>query len=330
MKKYLVVLLLMFLLIGCEDEQKKGFGKPEVPNLNGNSYGNIINGGFVAKQDNILFYMKYNNSNIPFISSNAIMAKKEDGTKEVKITSKGFGGINVKNEWLYYTVLPFSDVPMLYRVKLDGTEKEKLVKGADYVQVNHDKVYYYNKIKNGLYKMNLDGTDKVQLYSPKAEVTMNFFVDGEQIYFYKPIDENGDGGKLYSMSLNGKNIKKLNDTESYFQIIKGVDEEYLYYIDEDEYLYKVDKQSGKEMKITDQKFSSIIVDKNWIYFLNAGDHYHLYKMKKNGEQSQLLIEKEVSDINVLDNWIYYKIEGNEDIFQVKTDGTENTLFSKHK
>ncbi|MFE4894218.1 DUF5050 domain-containing protein [Peribacillus butanolivorans] len=328
MKKY-YVFLLIFLLIGCESEQKKGFGEQEVPNVTGNSYGNMINHGFVAKQDNLLIYMKFNDSTIPF-SNNAMMAKKEDGTNEVKLTSKGFGDINVMKEWVYYTVMPFSDVPMLYRVKLDGTEREKLVKGAEYVQVNNDKVYYYDSIKNGLYKMNLDGTDKVQIYSPKAEVTVSFVVDHEQIYFYKPINEEGDEGKLYSMSLNGEHVRKLNDTVSYYQIIDGVDEQFLYYTDADEHLYKVDKQTGKEKEITDRKFSSLIVDENWIYYLNPSDHYHIYKMKKNGEKNQLLLDKKVSDINVLDNWIYYKIDGHEDIFRVKTDGTENIVFSKHK
>lgn len=329
MKKYFVVLVLIVLVMGCENEQTKGLEAPEMPNVTGNSYGNMINHGFVAKQDNLLIYMKFNDSTIPF-SNNAIMAKKEDGTNEVKLTSKGFGDINVIKEWVYYTVVPFSDVPMLYRVKLDGSEREKLVKGADYVQVKNDQVYYYDSIKNGIYKMNLDGTDKVQIYSPKPEVTMNFYVDREQIYFYKPIDEDGDEGKLYSMSLNGENIKKLNDTVSYTQIIDDADEQFLYYTDTEEHLYKVDKQTGKETKMTDQKFTSLIVDENWIYYLNPSDKYHIYKMKKNGEQNQLLLDKEVSDINMLDNWIYYKIDGHEDIFRVKTDGTGNTLFSKRK
>ena len=329
MKKY-YVFLLIFLVIGCENEQKKVIEEPELSKVNGNAYGNIINQGFVAKKENLLVYMKYNDSNIPLISNNNIMSKNEDDTDEVKLTSKGFGDINVMKEWVYYTVMPFSDIPLLYRVKLDGTGREKLAKGVDYVQVKNDEIYYYDSIKNGIYKMKLDGTDKVKIYSPKREVTMNFFVDREQIYFYKPFDKDGNKGKLYSMSLNGENIKKLNDKLSTLQIISDADEEYLYYTNTDEQLYKVNKQNGKEMKITDQKISSIIVDENWIYYLNVGKHYHLYKMKKNGAQNQLLIEKEVSDINVLENWIYYKIEGNEDIFHVKTDGTKNTLFSSSK
>ncbi|MFY0783098.1 DUF5050 domain-containing protein [Peribacillus simplex] len=169
MKKYFVVLVLIVLVMGCESEQKKGFEDPEVPNVTGNSYGNMINQGFVAKQDNLLIYMKFNDSTIPF-SNNAIMAKKEDGTNEVKLTSKGFGDINIMKEWVYYTVMPFSDTPILNRVKLDGTRREKLVKGAEYVQVKYDRIYYYDSLKNGLYKMNLDGTDKIEIFSPKRKI----------------------------------------------------------------------------------------------------------------------------------------------------------------
>ena len=168
--------------------------------------------------------------------------------------------------------------------------------------------------------MKLDGTDKVEIYSTK-EVTMNFFVDHNKIYYYKPFDKDGDKGKLHSMSLYGQNIKKLNDKLSTLQIISEADTEYLYYTDTEEHLYKVNKQSGVEKKITDQKISSIIVDEKWIYYLNADEHYHLYRMKKDGEKNKILIDKEVSDINVLENWIYYKIESNEDIYRVKTDGT---------
>jgi hypothetical protein len=328
MKKYFVVLVLLVLVMRCENEQPKGFEAPEMPNVTGNSYGNMINHAFVAKQDNLLVYMKFNASTIPF-TNNEMIAKTESGTMEVKLASKGFGDIQVMKGWVYYTVMTFSDRPMLYRVKLDGTGREKLLKSAEYVQVKNDRIYFYDSLKNGLYKMNLDGTDKIQIYSFEKEITGSFVVDHKQVFFYKPINEDGDG-KLYSMSLDGEHIRKLNDTVSYYQIIDEVDEKFLYYTDMDEYLYKVDKQTGKETKITDQKFSSLIVDENWIYYLNPSDKYHIYKMKKNGEQNQLLLDKAVSDINVLDNWIYYKIDGHEDIFRVKTDGTENTLFSKRK
>ncbi|MEC1399975.1 DUF5050 domain-containing protein [Peribacillus simplex] len=128
------------------------------------------------------------------------------------------------------------------------------------------------------------------------------------------------------MSLNGENIKKLNDTVSYIQIIDDADEQFLYYTDTEDHLYKVDKQNGKEMKITDQKFSSLIVDENWIYYLNPSDHYHVYKMKKNGEQNQLLMDKEVSDINELDNWIYYKIMVMRTSSELKRMGKEIHYF----
>ncbi|MDM5360622.1 DUF5050 domain-containing protein [Peribacillus sp. ACCC06369] len=87
------------------------------------------------------------------------------------------------------------------------------------------------------------------------------------------------------MSLDGEHIRKLNDTVSYLQIIDDADEQFLYYTDTEEHLYKVDKQNGKEMKITDQKFSSLIVDENWIYYLNPSDKYHIYKMKKMANKS---------------------------------------------
>ncbi|PJN88877.1 DUF5050 domain-containing protein [Bacillus sp. mrc49] len=329
MKKYIVVFVLLVLVMGCDHERTKGFEAPEMPNVTGNSYGNMINHGFVAKQDNLLVYMKFNASTIPF-TNNEMIAKTDGGTKEVKLASRGFGNIQVMKEWVYYSVMPFSDIPMLYRVKLDGTGRERLLKNAEYVQVKHDHIYYYDSLKNGLYKMNLDGTDKLRIFTSKWEITGSFVIDYEQIFFYKPINKEGSKGKLYSMSLNGEHIKKLNDTVSYHQIIDEVDEQFLYYTDMDEHLIKVDKQTGKEMKISNQKVLSLILDEDWIYYLNPSDHYHIYKMKKNGEQIQLLLDKAVTDINVLDNWIYYKIDGKEDIFRVKTDGTGDTLFSKHK
>ncbi|WP_249596123.1 hypothetical protein [Peribacillus frigoritolerans] len=50
MKKYFVVLVLIVLVMGCESEQKKGFENREVPNGTGNSYGNMINHGFVVSR----------------------------------------------------------------------------------------------------------------------------------------------------------------------------------------------------------------------------------------------------------------------------------------
>ncbi|MDM5360623.1 hypothetical protein [Peribacillus sp. ACCC06369] len=123
MKKYFVVLGLIVLVMGCENEQSKGIEAPEMPNGTGNSYGNMINHGFVANQDNLLVYMKFNASTIP-LTNNEMIAKTEGGTMEVKLASKGFGDIQVMKGWVYYTVMPFSDRPKLYRVKLDGTGRE--------------------------------------------------------------------------------------------------------------------------------------------------------------------------------------------------------------
>lgn len=50
--------MLIFLVIGCENEQKKVIEEPELSNVNGNAYGNIINQGFVAKEDSLLAYIK--------------------------------------------------------------------------------------------------------------------------------------------------------------------------------------------------------------------------------------------------------------------------------
>lgn len=75
-------------MVGCENEQKKVIEEPELSNVNGNTYGNIINHGFVAKQGNLLVYMKYNDSDISLIGNDNIISKNHDGTVDVKLTSK--------------------------------------------------------------------------------------------------------------------------------------------------------------------------------------------------------------------------------------------------
>ena len=134
------------------------------------------------------------------------------------------------------------------------------------------------------------------------------------IYFANP----SDGGKLYSMDLDGKNLKKLtSDNATYI----NVDDNYIYYIrnnsdsslDFDFFafhrnaLVRVD-HDGNNMVILDTEpclYASLIG--NYIYYI----HYDkenastLYRVRIDGEEQQQLMQEAVYTCNTDGQFFYY-------------------------
>ena len=134
------------------------------------------------------------------------------------------------------------------------------------------------------------------------------------IFFSNP----SDGGKLYSMDSNGKNLKKLTDDVATYI---NVDDNYIYYVRNNagesldfnfvafhrNALVRVD-HDGKHLLILDTEpclYASLIG--NYIYYI----HYDqleastLYKVRIDGEEQQQVMSESVFTCNADGQFFYY-------------------------
>jgi len=116
-----------------------------------------------------------------------------------------------------------------------------------------------------------------------------------------------------------KNIKK------HFEKIKEV----WSYSTEEGFIYKINSEGTRKIKINDDKSVLIKVIGEWIYYCSETDGYKVYKIKIDGTNKTLVSEDRTLNINIMDEWLFYS-NGSDyfKIYKVKIDGTEKSIVSE--
>ena len=65
---------------------------------------------------------------------------------------------------------------------------------------------------------------------------------------------------------------------------------------------------------------------DWVYY-SAFDA--LYKMKSDGSETKKILDKSVHQMNVVDDWIYFMLNFKDNVYRIKTDGSQQKLLLKN-
>jgi len=111
----------------------------------GNTNGNILNLGLVAKDGDYIYYSESGDSDKLYRSKSTgedITKISDDGTDRKKLTSTGFINTIVQDGWIYCT----DDVDLnIYKISLDGSVVKKLNSEASLnLTITDDRIYYIN------------------------------------------------------------------------------------------------------------------------------------------------------------------------------------------
>lgn len=152
-------------------------------------------GSFLVKNDWI--YSK---------DANCVYRMRIDGKGEKQIIARDplciEGGIQIVGDWIYYV----NGESSLWRVKIDGSQSQKLTQMPSYVifQVVGDQIYYVQD--RTLFQMGIDGSDRREI---NGNITLSDFqvfqVIDDKIYY---VDE----GSLFSMQIDGSGNQKIVDS----------------------------------------------------------------------------------------------------------------------
>lgn len=245
------------------------------------------------------------------------------------------GKFTVQGEWVYS-----GQKDGLYKWKLDGTNKSKIIDGEYIIQVNviGDWAYYLDSATMEFCKVKTDGTFKSSI-CPGGFSTN---VVGDWIYYCAP-----EGGsftdnmelrpfKMYKVKTDGTGKTEVCEDELgpyYVTPFIYVDGDWIYYnnASDDYNLYKIKTDGTGRTKCFDGKLYNENIVGGFIYYRNGSDNGKLYKMKLDGSGKIKLSDDDASRINVSGDWIYYlKALGESNyatvfnIYRIKTDGTGRT------
>lgn len=307
------------------------------PNTEGNTSGNLSNDGYFAKQGKwIYFTLPPTNS-----KQHPIYRAMSDGETGLKaITNLGlYRCISVIGDWVYY--INGTNNAYIYRTKTDGSSTEVVV---DYITSNmyiKDGFIYYTN-PNGIFKLKLDsqkGT-KGDLLAKGSNFYYIYVIDNlifTLISEVKAIDPSGKGqvlSNLYTMNLNGTNLKKLTNDNLYkFIIYSG----YVFYINLDNQgFYRMKLNGSSKIQLSSNLVQSFNIYNNNIYFSGAGDNgNNIYKCDINGKddinitnnfidhRSASQSTSVIYNINIIDDYIFYLEFSSTDtnLYRTKLDGS---------
>ena len=165
---------------------------------------NEYNSGYINIYNDKLYYVNFNDNN-------KIYYVKIDGTSKGKISNdKNISYLYVSKNYIYYCFWDVFVSKNIYRIDLDGKNKQKL-SDDNVLEINvaNGYIYYINQSdKNSIYCIKADGTNEKKICNDFAT---NLNVAGEYIYYRNT----SDSFKLYRVKIDGTNRKKLsNDNPS--------------------------------------------------------------------------------------------------------------------
>ncbi|NFN56845.1 DUF5050 domain-containing protein [Clostridium botulinum] len=267
----------------------------EIPYGMGNSSSNILNGGFIIKDSEYIYYINKESGN------GKIYRNKINGAEDKLLSSNGAEFLNIYGEYIYYV-----SNGNIYRIRKDGSE-EKLIKeaSASYMTVCNDFIYYFDKSRTGIYKVKIDGTSYSSVvYGGKWRLDSQFVISGEWIYYTNYEDKSS----IYKIKIDGTGKEKLNNIPCSQMSVIGSS---IYYVSNGN-LYKISIDGSNNSLVYSGNVANINVYSNHIYYIDNNDNETLYKMNLDGSYRVKLTKKSVKYISILEGEVYYIPSDNED------------------
>lgn len=231
-------------------------------------------------------------------------------------------------DWVYIAEIDKSKTdPMssrsLYRMRIDGSNKQQL--NAIYASdiVLSGEWVYYNCGDGPVYRIKKDGSSRISEDVIKDDISGGFAVFGDWVYYANDDDDD----KFYRTKTDGSGQQKLNDDQ-----LAGVKayNNWIYYGNRNDgtKIYRVQADGSGKQKLSDDRASGIgggVGD--WIYYLcrepnSSGNYCDIFKIRTDGSGRQRLTnEGMAASVNVAGDWIYY-LNGSDSlkIYRISTDG----------
>lgn len=289
------------------DSMTKSISQPN--SIMGNTQGNIINCGYSVKKDDYIYFVSPNED------MNATqISRVKSGTNQSEIIYKGdydIHSLNIIEDKIYFISI-FEDGINNKICKMDLDGSDLMVINNDDCSCNYydmytvnNKIYYVGK-DNNIYTMNLQGENRQLL----IETGTGFLTMNDKYIIYNKNVETSENYITYINTLNGTEEREIISEKISNPIIYN---DYIYYINSEQYLEKMSITDNKKEEVTDYKIYCMNILNGFIYYLNYKDEVNedytvaLYKLSLDDGQSEIVKEllNYSSFLNVIDDYAYY-------------------------
>lgn len=338
MKKHFLILIsiLVVSLTLCSCGQNAA--GPEEESINYDDYqeamGNYSTNSRFCIADGWIYGHGFNDNGDPIF-----IKMRTDGTdRSIMDSTNCIDMVTVNGEYAYgVSDMDFS----LYRYRLGGDDKKRLLSDVYYYQIVGDKIYY-TTVKSSddgvhtekYYKCDLNGKNK-ELVLDK-EVYYPFIIKNLLIY-----QDDNDNETIHFYDLESESDERVTDTYSYAPILNNG---YLYYIETktstndgcragDVVRLNLEKKE-KKVLYKGAGTGALLVHGDQLFFTNGNDKNRLYSISKDGEHISLVTQDENSDASAIfgDELIYYDYDSNfeyiDHIYISKLDGSNKVDISE--
>lgn len=219
-------------------------------NIYGNSVSNVLNGNFLAEENNWFYYIDYRDSN--YVYRTNIL----NGTTEL-ILDIPCKEINILKGKLYAIFLNPSNKIIIYDIQTNQYKESAISQNC----LNSSFNYTISCDENGIYRNFIDDSNKprIEIYAGDIEKCVLF---NQTIYFI-------ESNNLYSIDLDGNNNILIKENVQHF----AVTDSQIYYISDNQ-LYSIDEEDP----LYDICLGAINIYNNTIYFSNENDNGKLYSI----------------------------------------------------
>lgn len=295
----IIIIIAILVIASCFNGEEKG-----------NSSGNSYNSGLAVQDGKWIYYVEVDDNEPVGISK-----VKTNGKKKQKIADGYMYYLNIIDNNIYCLEYDEDkDQNNLIKIKTNGKEKEILARDIEEAQIIAiDKWIYYYKNQN-LYRVKLNGTDRQKVSNKEI---MYYQIEGNNIYYIYQNNNSQYIAKMKLDGTDSKRIAKIDTSETEEKYIAlYVKAGKIYYItaneeyNKDYYLYKMNNKGENIEKICkiDDNILNVNMQQDAIYYIVA-ENYNSYKIKSikyNGTAKETLKEEEMAGgISVTSDWIVY-------------------------
>lgn len=321
----LAVLILALLTIGIIHFLNKRT-KFNDSYVNGNTAGNLYNGGLFCEYDGILYFA---NPKDQF----RLYSMPVAGGKATKICDDTVTYLNVDEHYIYYarnntknngdfSFLRWAN-NSLCRIKKNG--KNRLILDYDpsmYVSLLGNYIYYLHydeETATSMYKVKIDGSER-ELVEEEPYFTCS--TSGSRLY-YNGLKEDRN---IYSLNTETGNSSTLFSGDCWMPVVDG-DTAYFLDVSNNYRLTRVDLNTGETRALTEERVDCFNLYGSYIYYAR-NEEPALCRMKIDGSEQEVIRSGIFTDINVTSRFTYFRnLDDENTIYCTPTSGVANvTVF----
>lgn len=229
------------------------------------------------------------------------------------------------------------DQRKLYRMKPDGTDVKRIADvPCEYINVYDDKIYFYQTPSADDQVFGLGGLYGICSTDIKGTSGMNnidkvicnsLVLYGPNLYYEGYID-----GKLELDMANAQTEEKQKLSDKRVFVTTPYNGKFMTYNEDLGYLLSLFNPNSSQFELFDQdtRAYNIIVEGDYVYYMNIDDNYRIYRMRLSTYEKEKLTDDTVDLFNVYGNNIFYQ-KNSEDapgIYHMRADGSGNSLVKE--